>query len=432
MALKPLKIAWFSRFNTDKNPKSNSTSAYFSDVLIPILQNEFEIDLYGKEEGRLNDQRIRHFLSAIRHHSESPYDLFFYQLEDTSEANFIRMHLGAFPGVTLFHDVLFKSEGPPPLTFGVWPELLHAFNHGLCKVDIEKYGQPDRGPVAYRELSLSPFSLFSSSRLCGEARRLVPESLGRIPSTLGENKLYLPTPVHISKESSRVTRLDSTFRIGFAGSPGFENRAIKVLEAMREVPGELIWLLKQSEIPRAKELATDAGITRVTFLEGESPDSWSRIIPTLDVGIHTFFSVYGTPGPYLPITLSAGVPAIVTDFGEGELLPDEVALKIEPGHSEVLSLRENLITLSKLSEENRKVIGSAAREYAIENYSAPIVARELCHVLNRAASELKGFYSRWQEVGSWGRSQVISTNLHSYESSVVEPTFKEYGWMKQL
>lgn len=425
-----LKVAWFSRFNTDKNPKSDSTSAYFSDVLIPILQNEFEIDLYGKEEGRLNDQRIRHFLSAIRHHRESPYDLFFYQLEDTSEANFIRMHLGAFPGLTLFHDVLFKSEGPPPLTFGIWPELLHAFNHGNCSVEIEKYGQPDRGPVAYRELSMSPFSIFSSSRLCGDARRLIPEVFGRIPSTLGENRLYLPTPVHILKESSRITRLDSAYRIGFVGSPGFENRSIKVLEAMREVPGELIWLLNKSEIPRAKELAADAGVSRVTYLEGDSPDSWSRIIPTLDVGIHTFFSVYGTPGPYLPITLASGVPAIVTDFGEGELLPDEVAFKVEPGHREVLSLRENLIALSNLSELEKQAIGTAAKEYAIENYSAPIVARELCHVFNRVAEELKSFYSRWQEVGNWGRKEVISANLQNYEPSLVEPTFKEFGWIK--
>ena len=429
MSGKHLRIAWFSIYNRDKAEKGASTSAYFSDVLLPKLHPNFDIDLYGYEEGRLNDQRIRHFLSASRYHLEEPYDLFFYQYEDSQAADFIRMQIGLMPGLTLFHDLLLKSECPPPLTFSVWPELVENFNKGINNVPI-KSPQPDRGPFAYREVSLAPVSLYSSQRLCGEARRHVSESLGRIPLALGATKIYLAHPVEmkLSLQQSEIQN-DDIFRIGFVGHPGFENRAHKVLQALRNVDGELYWLLEKKDEAQALELLKEFSISKYKLFFGESPVAWQSIVNSLDVALHPLFSAYGTPRAYLAISLANGVPSIVTDFGDGEFLPDDIVFKITPGHQEVAFLRENIEAIRGLDSAKRHTLSEAAFRYAKENFSSDIIAAELGRIFEKITPEFKKIYSRWSELYSWARAEVVNENVAAYDQALIEPTFREFNWL---
>ncbi len=422
------RVAWFSRFNREGRPTTSSFAAYVSDMLLPVVHQGFEVDLYGKEDGEVNSQRIRHYLSALRHHKENPYDLFFYNLDDSEESNFIRMHMGVVPGVTLFHDLLLKSEGPAPLTFSVWPELLKEFNLGLNSVSIKKYGQPDRGLFAFREVALSPISLFASPRLCNEARRLAKESLARIPNFMGSDKLYLPYPVSVPRHMRPVQDSNSAPRIGFFGAPSIENRAAKVCQALRDIKVELVWMLPSAALMQAKEMVQEYGLLNVTFVEESSPVGWSRLVGGLDVAVHTYFSLYGTVGPCVPISLAAGVPTIVTAFAESEFLPDSVVFKVEPGHQEVNQIKATIQSILDLDRRELDGIGSNGRAFAAENNSAEIVGRELCAVFSRAREILAPFYKRWSDVNTWGRSEVIAANLSDYEESLVGKIFNEMGW----
>jgi glycosyltransferase involved in cell wall biosynthesis len=422
------RVAWFSRFNREGKSPISSFAAYTSDTLLPIVHQGFEVDLYGKEDGEVNTQRIRHYLSALRHHKEDPYDLFFYNLDDSEESNFIRMHMGVMPGVTLFHDLLLKSEDPAPLTFSVWPELLKEFNFGSNAVSVKKYGQPDRGAFAFREIALSPISLFASPRLVGEARRLAKESLARIPNFMGTDKLYLPYPVTVPRHMQPVRDSNSAPRIGFFGAPSIENRAAKVCQAMRDIKGEFVWMLPSASLIQAKEMAHEYGLLNVTFVEDSSPLAWSRLVGGLDVAVHTYFSLYGTLGPCVQMSLATGVPTIVTSFAESEFLPNSVVFKVEPGHQEVNQIRATIQSILDLDRRELDVIGANCRAFAAENNSAEIVGRELCAVFSRARAILEPFYRRWSDVNSWGRSEVIAANLHDYDESLVGDTFKEMGW----
>jgi hypothetical protein len=422
------RIAWFSRFNRDGAAASSSVSAYLTDVSLPIVQQGFEVDLYDREEGHLNNQKIRSYLSALRYHQEDPYSLFFYQLEDSSECNFIKMHMGILPGVTLFHDLLFQSEGPPPLTFSVWPELIKEFNLGLNKVSVKKYPQPDTGPFAYREVALAPISVYSSPRLCSEARRNGKESIARLPQFIGSDKIYLPHPVTVSRHINPVSSDSALPRIGFFGAPSIENRAAKVLQALRDIKAELVWMLPKTDVSRARELTQEYGLLNVSFIEDDSPTGWSKLVPSLDIAIHTFFSMYGSVGPSLPISLAAGVPSVISDYAENDAIPDSVVFKVEPGFQEVLGIRETIQNILELSPVELDVIGANSRNYALENNSVEIVGRELSKVFARAIPALKGFYDRWAEVNRWGRSEVVAANFADYDTSLVGNIFAEMGW----
>lgn len=422
------RIAWFSRFNQDALPPSASSSAYFSDVVLPIVHSAFEVDLFGKEEGRLNDQKILHYVTAGSRHKENPYDLFFYQLEDSQECDFIKIHLGLIPGVTLFHDIVWSTDVPPPLTFSVWREFLKAFNLGDNSVEIEKRKQPDFVAKPLREILLSPVSLYTSPRKCSWARTHAETCLARIPEFLGSDKIYLPYPVTVSRHINPVPSGDRQPRVGIYGSPTVESRIEKILQSLRDFSIELVWLTSEREVLRAKRLATEYGLTNVKIIPEDSLNAWGKILPSLDFTFLPYFGEKGGLGPKIALSLAAGVPTIVSDTDENTYLPDSVVFKVTPGDQEVLAFREYLKSLLDLSPRDLDILKANFRSYALENHAAEIVGRELCAVFTRAVTELKSLKSRWQEVTKKARADVVERNLADYDQSLVGSTFDEMGW----
>ncbi|MDZ4785914.1 MAG: hypothetical protein SGJ02_07540 [bacterium] len=426
-----LRVAWFSPLNFDGKVRSSSTSAYFTDLVSNKLKTSFEIDFYTDADGEYQGTPTLNYLSFYQHHRKNPYSIVFYQFEDSKAANFVRMHLGLIPGITLFHDLLIKEEMPPPLTFSAWPEILKGFNQNSLTFP-KKYPQPDRGPFAYREVSLSPVSLFTSQRLCGEAKRLVPDFIGSNEYQGQLSKLYLPMPTSDNVQLSMRDKSKDVLEIVFAGDVGVEHRAHKVLLALREVSIDyrLKWLVSNKDISRAKELCSEFAVLNVEILVEKSPKKWSELVAKSDLALHTLFSVYGTPGPYLQISLMAGTPSVVTDFAEGEYIPNDVVFKIEPGNQEAQQLSKTIESFYFLKLDEREAISKNARRYALENYASNVTAENLKDIFLREAPFFSNIYRHWQDIEMFGRQEVLAANFEIFDQKYLHDAFKELGFLE--
>ena len=121
-----LRVAWFSTLNCGEKP-GGSACAYFSDEVLPHLAARFDIELFHAEFLEYRDLPTFHYLKAFERHKLNPFNLFLYQLEDSTDAHFVRAHLGLIPGAILFHDLLLYNHGPDPLRSSNWRSVVERF-----------------------------------------------------------------------------------------------------------------------------------------------------------------------------------------------------------------------------------------------------------------------------------------------------------------
>lgn len=428
------RIAWFSPLTID--PKAEGTiSAYASERLLPLLRDRYEIELFYPGAERHPDFPTHHFLKAWDLHRKDPYDIFFYQLEDSLCANFVRMHIGLIPGIVWFHDLMFSSDGPEPILNSPWEETVRKY------LDPHR-PWPDRereykrlGPLGYREAGYALVSLFSNLANHIDYKNQVSLKLNRSK----ESSFYLPVPVR--KRFELVHEPRTRREIIFAGSPRIEHRAHKVLGALAQLKEDysLTWLIEPEEKSASDELLKEFEVTTANLVLGRSPANWERLVQRGGIAIHTLFSVYGQPGPYLEISLMAGLPVIVTNFASTEYLPDSVLFKVQPGETESVEIRESVRAIIRgevfFSPER-------VREFAIENYSAQKIADELSLMFERCEPRIRQALALWQWLERDAREAVLGELLGADKGdlallksrevalqSVIQPICKELGWV---
>jgi len=98
-----LRIAWFSDFSPDK--EISGKSAYFSELMLPLLQNGNEVDCYGAVSSSVGGRNIFSWTQAIERHRKQPYDVFVYQVENIEKSHFVFQSLKQMPGVVVIHDL---------------------------------------------------------------------------------------------------------------------------------------------------------------------------------------------------------------------------------------------------------------------------------------------------------------------------------------
>ncbi len=389
-----LRIAWFSVLNGGSR-ESASLSAYVSGCLLPLLRERFEIELFHDSFAAYPGFPTRHFLEAAFRHREKPYDIFFYQLEDGRAANFIRIHLGLMPGAVLFHDLMLSSFGPEPILNSPWQETIRKFedpDHPWPPRGAE-FTQP--GPLAYREAAYAAVPLCSNPASTADFKNNVALRLSAAGKQAGP--VYLPLPVPPEAFSAAPAGQGQGLSIGFCGTPRIEHRAHKLFEALSQLksPWKLHWLLEPEERTQAEEMVREFELEHVVFHEGRSPQHWLRLLPSCNTAVHTLFSVFGQPGPYLQLSLAAGLPALVTRFASCDALPDNVVWKIEPGECEARQMLEVLRTAASGGFRPER---TAAAAYAREMFDARMVAAELAQVFLRNADYLRHIGRRWDEL----------------------------------
>lgn len=416
MTKRRYRIAWFSPLPLD-DERSGLSSAYATSLLMPILSESMDVDLYHNSFESYEQYPTYHYLKAAQRHSDQPYDFFLYHLEDHPTAQFSRVHSVLKPGIVWFHDYLFSGFGPEPILSSPWQKVASQFYMSVRNFPSRMAKAPQRGPQAFREAAFAHTALFSSACMIGEYMRLRTE----VPSVMGNESSSYHVPLPVSMGHSQ--KGDGGKAIAFCGRPGLEERAHKVLSALSQLESHTLeWLLNSSEVVAAKELIREAGVeSRVNLHTNRTPEHWTSLLESVQIAIHLRFSAFGHTGPYMPISLAAGKQVIVSEFGEMDHLPDEIVYKIRPGDTEA---QELYYVLSALVVDAAVEARATQDEYARQLYHPEGVALQLRTALDREYVSYQSFLEQWHTYESDARHSLFD-ELKEFERDS-EPVCSPY------
>ncbi len=458
-----LRIAWVSDYDTSTSAPTSAQhetlSSYCSSLLVPRLRERFDIEVFcecspqsanthGASILGTDTSGVRHYLTALMRHKEQPFDLFFYQLEDHARARFVRSHIGLMPGILWAHDLYLSDLGAEALHTSPWEQTIQRYYD--CSEPFADKAKPPHQlmPLAYREVSLSPIVLCSSARGVAGVERITGM---RLTTDGGEGDFqvgYLPVPVESGAGDAsscnpkgrlgKSRAATSELRVVTAASVGLEGRAHKFLAALKGYAGEwkLTWLINRFERERASALIEEFGVVdRVVLVEGRNPTVWHTLVQSADVALHLHNGFYGHTGPYLHISLAAGVACIAVRAMGGVDFPESVVWTVVPGHHEALQIREVLGEISRIGPD---VAGAPGQSYAQHECGVESVANILSREFERGAEQLKGIMSSWDELYRDAKSALFDEvrnlmdgseagGISPYEQ-VFKPAARELGW----
>ena len=419
MTVPKLRIAWFSALNL--GACGPSTSGWVSDLLLPELSSRFEIELFCDSFKRYPGFATRNFVAACERHREAPFDLFFYQLEDRKESDFVRLHIGLMPGIVYFHDFLLTQDGPPALCSSRWQETVAAFNAEGPRL-VEHLGVTT--PEALREGALAGVALFSDERHHDLFRTHVTERIGKGSKQELIRSCYLPFPLR--PQSLKAT---AGQEICFCGSPRIEHRAHKMLAAIQAVDRglHLHWLIDRSERPQAQALIKEFGLESVELIEGRSPSRWQELVRHCDIALHPLFSVYGQTGPYLEISLGSGLTVISSDFGASDYLSGGQVYLVEPGLTEAQEFEAALRSVLTGNRAAPETIAAAV----LEQHDVRVVADELSRIFIDSAPLLAELMQNFETQITAERQRLLAECARLADnppSEVLESAFADLGW----
>lgn len=429
-ALRP-RLAWFSILNIE-GKETPSPSAYFSDELLPLLKRRFEIELFHNGFDKYQGFPTFHYLTAVQRHQKKPYDLFFYQLEDGPASYFTRMHLALLPGVVLFHDFLFTSDGPEPILNSAWEEVIKKFHNPSRGWPARSAEYKKQGPQAYREAAMANVAIFSCEKDHAEYKRLIKT---RLNSSADPGSFFLPHPVSgkLAQIASRPKSGEDQWSVGYAGSVRIEHRAHKLLEAVSHFGKKLklIWLVCEQEREQAQALVNEFGVECFELVCSRTPEKWAALLDELDAACHPLFGVYGQPGPYLAMSLMAGLPCLVTGFGAIDYYPEQIVFKITPGESEATEMEQ---ALGAILRRQVQFDPRAISAYAYELHESSAVAAQLGWILEQSRGQLRLAQLEWQAFETLAQrallKEVYSAEIRAEGSEgVLEPAFQDLGWL---
>jgi len=437
MISRPLRIAWFSDL---ARGSVESLSAYCSRLLLPELSTQHEVELFS-ESFATSEFGLphHHYLKAYRRHREKPFDIFFYQLEDSRACRFIRGHIGLIPGVVWVHDLFCNDLGPEACHTSPWEHTIKQFyDHSLEFAD-RSVAPHQLWPRVYREASLCPVVLFSSQWARDEFSRMTSN---RIEATSGAHRagvLHIPLDESLVKSGVEL-RGKETLRIASATVTGLEGRMHKVLPALRRVSGEwsLTWMLDPHEVEAAQALVKEFGINeaRITYASPRSPERWASIVRESDLALHLHVSTFGHLAPYVQLSMVLQCPVIVARAAQGEDLPENVAFHIIPGMHEAAQF---LGIVEVIRAHKGAGLGEAAHRYVCATGEVSSVASQLSEQLRTSASDLSVVMNRWvelgaragaalrEEVGMLVGSQHAGDDIDAFRQ-VIQPSLRELGW----
>ena len=396
------RIAWFA---PGEGRYSRTASGYLTKTLLPYLADSFDVDVFNASPTPVSGAcGSFHYLTAASRHIAHPYDLFFYNMEDVVALGFSRIHLGCLPGVVYFHDLLLSTDGPEPILNSPWRHTLARFWNRAAPWPARTAEHAQPRPHAYREGGYALIPVFANGKDHAEFQRVVapavPDRLGRdLPS------FCLPYPADSNERPHPAA--GALRRVGFSGRPRIESRAHKLFEALTALPDhQLVWLVDPTDKPAAEELVREFELgARTELVSPRSPEKLAEIAPSLAVSVHTLFSVYGQPGPYLSVSLAAGLPCIVTDFGSTPELPDSIVAKVEPGRSEAYQIRA---ILRELAAHESVELRQRIQDFARDQLASQKIAAELGAMFRASIPLLRPILSDWQAFERDASSAVVA------------------------
>jgi hypothetical protein len=285
------RLAWVSILPHDRREKTvASVSAYTSELLLPHLRNNFDIELFHEGFDPYRDFTCYHYLRLAARHTQRPFDLIFYQTEDGPQGHMTRASIGLLPGIVYFHDLLFRDSGPEPFHHSPWNAALTRFNGKTMQWPRRKVYFERTSPIGYREGAFALGALFSSERNLLEFRRHIEGGLLASERKKESHTAVLPYPVTLPTDTRSVNTA-ATFTIAYNGGFEIQERAHKVLRAIKQlkIPTHLFWLIDEKERTPVHDLLKDFAFTDVTLISPRTPSEWQKIVRRADIAVHTPF-----------------------------------------------------------------------------------------------------------------------------------------------
>jgi hypothetical protein len=434
MATNRLRVAWF----TDTGSSGVETvSAYSSGLLLPELVRHHDVEVFTDTTSASHfGLQSSHYLTAYPRHRRTPFDIFFYQLEDAKACRFVRGYIGLVPGITWLHDLFYNDLGPEAFHTSPWEtSIAQYYDPAVAFYDRSK-APHQLWPRAYRETSLSPCVFFSSSWARNEYRRMVS---ARLESPGGTHPAeVLPVPVKIA--SPVTARSGHVFQIAAACATGMEGRIHKVLPALRElsVSWELTWMVGTQEVSEAEELVREFGVSSsVRIVSGRTAESWRSILSSADLALHLHASVFGRLAPFAQISLSMGVPTVVSFAAQGEDFPESAAFHVVPGSHEGRQVRE---IAEVVARRGARACGAHGRRFALEANDPSKIAETLASWLTDWAPQVAYVMDRWERLRQRGQRELLDevrllvdkddqSSMNPFRRVLSDP-LRELGWMK--
>ena len=399
-----LRIAWFTHL-ARPNEAVTTLSQYCSDILLPLMQEEFDIEVFsGLAPGTHLGIPRYNTLNAYQRHRARPFDLFFYQVEDGPLGRVVRTQVGVMPGISWMHDTFLSDPGAEGIHTSPWERSVQQMLD-LSLPFLERDVLPlQPQPQGYRETSVSPIVLYNSEWAEGTLHRFVS---GRFEyASCGHRSEYLPVPVSPIGDA-RPAGLHRPLQVLALGTTRLEGRAHKFLPALADckIPAVLTWVIEPAERTDAIRMVQEFGLSeRVTIVEGNYPERWRSLVAQSDVALHLTSNPHGRLSPYLELSMAAGVPTVVMRSGRGETLPDDVAFSIAPGLHETAQL---VGVLEALGKSDARVFGKAGQTLVKEQNDPVRVAAVLGSMFRESAPLLANVMKAWEGLYARGEQALM-------------------------
>lgn len=373
------RLAWVS----SGADMPDTASSFYTRTLLPILMQSFDIEVFSEFGSDENSSPAAEL--ALRHVS-NPFGAVVYNVEDRPECDFVRRVMGLIPGVVVYHDVLMS---PRPMKND---RVVNAKDQRTFHACSSQETAKDPYFVHF-ELAQTLLGVITNERNLNEFQTRLQMREGG-SDILDVVLLPMAIPPCMMGRGDRFESGRELPRIVFSGRPGLEDRAHHLLRAvsMAREGFSFIWMVSDSDFNDAALLCSEFGVSVDCLLRGRSPEGWSCVVTGASLALHPYFSVFGDPGVYLPISLARGVPSVVSDFSVGSLYPDSVVIKVRPGDGEAEAFCELI---------KRAVAGEVFPEiqfcdiYAQENYDARSIGAQLERLLDCFWLELERISSSW-------------------------------------
>jgi glycosyltransferase involved in cell wall biosynthesis/SAM-dependent methyltransferase len=374
-----MRLAYFTPL-----PPSKSGIADYNSELLPYLAKGAEISVFVADEGELRENRDRESFSVHgandfdEIHARRPFDLCVYHLGNNPYHEYIYDRATRTPGLIVMHEsclhhlIAWRTLGRQDKD-AYRDEMFYAYGrrgarvaemrvHGMSS-DYQQFLMPLNRRAVRGSLGVIVHNAYAASNLEGLN--------GNIPVEV--------IPHHLSPRAYEIDGMDRIECRRSLGIPddawvmasfGFvtpSKRIPAALVAFRRllglVPDAMFLVVGEDHLKcGVAPLIEEMGLRERVRLTGYvSEDDFFRHLKAVDVVVNLRYPTAGETSGTLTRALGAGIPVVVTDFGQFAELPDDVCLKVPATESEerelylrlrALALRPTLrVRLSRRSAE---------------------------------------------------------------------------------
>lgn len=390
-----MRLAYFTPL-----PPSKSGIADYNSELLPYLAKGAEISVFVEQAEELRENRDHadftiydaiHFDEIER---QRPFDLCVYHQGNNPHHEYIYERATRTPGLLVLHEsclhhlIAWKTLGREDKE-AYWDEMFYAYGRmgaraadmraGAVGSDYQQFLMPLNRRAVNRSLGVVVHNAYAASQLEGLSDD-VPVEI--IPHHLSP-KVY---------ELDQMDKLECRRSLGIPddawviASFGFvtQSKRIPVILAafkqlLRHIPNAMFLVVgedhwKWSVAPLIEEM----GLQRCARLTGYTTErDFFRYLKAVDVVVNLRYPTAGETSGTLIRALGAGLPVVVTDFGQFAELPDDICLKVSAAENEERELYLRLRALAQRPNLRERLSRRAAEWIRGENEISRCAARYL-------------------------------------------------------